>query len=400
MYTQNGGFGYNIYMLWFRNSFVYALSSILLFCLLLGALATSINIAIAQPDKLEAQLVKSGIYEGVVKFAQEKASTASKDGGNGISLSDPAVVNAAKTALPTTYLEKQVNTFLDSNYAWLEGKTAKPDFSIDLTTPKIAFAQQIGAAVTANLAGLPTCTTAQAKELGDYNPLTVTCRPASVNATAEGNNITQKMLGPDGLFPNPVYTADSISGKDKQPYYLDSAIQQAPKAYQFATKLPLAIGGLALLSAIGIVFISSRKRKGLRRIAFALVISGSILVAIKIGADYILKRSEGKLFNGADFNSLREPLIAFVRLFEDQLMKINLYIGIAYLVLAGIIFVSLITTHGRVGNKKPETDKNLMTEEVPDPEETITESDIEKPLAPVMTPEEKKPAPKRPNLIQ
>jgi hypothetical protein len=202
-----------------------------------------------------------------------------------------------------------------------------------------------------------------------------------VGAVAEGNNVAQQILTGSGFLSNPVFTADNITqGSAKQPYYLDSKISLAPKAYQLATKLPWAIAALGLLSGLGVIFASSRKRKGLRRVALSLTYVGVILVASRYAADYALKKTETKVFNTAIVGYLQQSMTSFAHLVETQIVKITFDFGVTYIVLAVLIFVALLTTHGRVGNKKPRADDTSKPEPVLNPDETITASDIEKSL--------------------
>lgn len=362
-------------MILLRNFVVYLLSSLFFVALITGVLTTNINIALAHPNKLEAWLNQSGLYTSVVSTAVKQAQTSaggSSSGSNGISLSDVAVQQAAQAAFPPAMLQQDVNKFLDGNYAWLEGKVNKPNFIIDLTSAKQTFAQQVGQYVTTHLASLPLCTYAQAATMQNIDPLTVTCRPANISAIAEGAKMTQQISSGTGFLSDPVITADTISPSKNgvtEPYYTKFSI--APKIYQWAIKLPLIIFGVALISALGVVFISSRKRKGLRRIAVTLLFSGIFFIATKFGADYALKHVD-KLFKNSNLGDIQQALTDFIKLVVSQIAKINLYFGIAFVILAIAIFVALIVTHNRVG--KPKQAKIDAPELVDDSADKVTDT--------------------------
>ena len=165
-----------------RKGLVFVLCPLLLVALLGAAVATSSNVNLKDPAKIEGWLKDSKLYghfiAGATAQAQKSAGDNKASSGS-VSLSDEAVQKAAESAFPPDQLEQYVNTFIESNYAWIQGKSDKPDYKIDLTKAKLSFAQKVGQYVTVYTAGLPVCTAQQqaAAELAD--PLTATCRPSS-----------------------------------------------------------------------------------------------------------------------------------------------------------------------------------------------------------------------------
>ena len=403
-------------MIWLRNGVVYLLSLLLFATLFLTAIATSINANLAKPDKLETWLSQSGLYSAVVSTAVSQAQKSTDTGGsNGISLSDIAVQQAAKTAFSPTLLQKDVNIVVDNNYEWLQGTIPAPNFKIDLTEAKRAFAQQVGQYVTMHLAGVPVCTTAQAAALSNNSdPLTIACRPANLNAKTEGANVTQKIVSGDGFLANPVITASSINPNgngNSKPYY--TKLTQAPKAYQIATKSPFVFGAIALLSSVGILFISVRKRKGLRRIAVTLTLVGLILIATKFLGDIALKQVEKKAFNSTTNGDIQHALTKFAQQLESHIVNLNLYFGIGFVVLAILIIMTLILTKHRSGKAHAPDSLDSATSSVDDNDKATTQATRRRPVMDVTGPSTAKPTsapklppkpvsspPKRPRLIQ
>lgn len=392
-------------MLWIRNGVVYFLSSILFLCLLAGAAATSINIAGAHPDKIESWLSQSGLYTGMVNTAIKQAQTSTNTGTNsGVTLDDPAVQQAAKTAFTTDLLRTSVNTIINSNYAWLEGKTTKPEFTVDLTAAKQTFAQLIGENVTKRLASLPVCTPAQVIGLKSFDPLTIACRPANLDPTVAGTTVTKQILTGNGFLSNPVITADTIdpnaTANGGKAYYVK--FSYAPKVYQSATKLPFAIGALGLLCAVGVIFISARKRKGLHRVGLVLTYAGIILITTRFVSDYVLKQIEKQVFNNSSTGDLQQSLTAFAHLVENQLVKINMYFGIAYLALAALIFITLMLVKGNRVKTPPNVQSNDNSQAPAEPPATSTDSvtaTTTNPATPVYK-SPTKPKSNKPRLIQ
>jgi hypothetical protein len=343
-------------MIWVRKGFVLLLSLVLFFTLLDGVFAASIDIAISHPTKVETWLNESGLYNSFVTTAIKEASSSANNNSSssGVSLSDAAVQQAAETVFSPSLIQGYVNTFLNSNYAWLEGKTPSPNFTIDLSSAKQSFAQQVGQKVENYLENLPICTRAQAEAAAQSNdPLLLNCRPSSLNPAASGAQVAQQLAGNNGFLNKTVITADSINpnggNHQSNPYYKQFSF--APSIYQLATKLPWALGVLAALCLEGIIFINPSRRKGLRRIAFTLAEAGIILVTIKFASNIVFKKFEDKLFNQSNNGALQHSLTNFAQRLETQFNNVNFYFGIAMIVLAVIIAVTLIITHQ--GKEKP-----------------------------------------------
>src|SRR5690349_7852336 len=120
-----------------RKFGVVVFSCVLFISLLSLAFSVSTNLALSHPKKIEKWLSQSGFYGSFVGTAIDQADkTAGDDQSGGVSLSDSAVKQAAESAFSPSLIQKNVNTFLDSNYSWLQGKTDKPGFNIDLTQAK------------------------------------------------------------------------------------------------------------------------------------------------------------------------------------------------------------------------------------------------------------------------
>jgi multisubunit Na+/H+ antiporter MnhC subunit len=384
MFTKTSNLDYNKSMIWMRKGLVHVLSLFLFVALLGGALVSSADLNLRQPARIESWLNQSQLYNHfvseVITQAQKSTSGDDQDGQSGtsqsgtnqndqsgtVSLSDSVVQQAAKSAFPPALVQQDVNTFLDSNYAWLQGKTSSPNFVINLTAAKQSFAQQVGQYVQVYTASLPVCTPAQLIADQGVDPLAASCRPATLTPEIAGTAATQQLAGSSNFLSNPVITASSINPQangagnssanttnttnetdtkgtpQNQPYY--QKLSRLPGLYRLATKLPLLLGGAAILSTLGIIFIAPRKRKGLRRVGLVLLETGIILVLIKLAADFAFHRLESRIFNNSNIGQLQQSLTTFAQRVEAALVKTDLLFGIAFLVLAIIIFGVLYRT--------------------------------------------------------
>jgi hypothetical protein len=197
-----------------------------------------------------------------------------------------------------------------------------------LTLARQKTAEQVGQYVEAQIKNLPACNAQQLASLGSIDPLNITCLPPNVNAESEATLVTQNIQDSTDFLSNPVITEDNInpSGSHQtSPYY--DRFSKAPKLYKLAVKLPWIYGLVSVLSAVGIIFVAPRKRKGLKR-------TGIIL-------GLILKHIEKAVFNNSSNEQIHQALVSFMTQAEDQLVKVYFLFGIAFLLLAIIIFVFL-----------------------------------------------------------
>lgn len=379
------------------RKFGLALVTLILFASLLAlAFSTSSNIAFTHKERVESWLNDSNLYGAFVENAIDQAErTAGTDQSGGVSLSDAAVRQAAESAFSAQALQKDVNTFLDSNYAWLEGKTNTPSFNIDLTGAKQNFAEQVGGYVKTYLAGLPVCTPAQLAQLNPQttDPLTLNCRPDGIDPNAEGTEVTQQIESSTAFLSNPVVTAANINPEgdvqnNGQPYY--QRFSNLPTAYQRAKTTPWIAGILVVLSTIGTFFLASRRRNGLKIISAVLAAAGVIMLLTKLVSDQLFKALENHVFNDTTVGQLQKALTNFFHQAESQLVKVDMWFGIAYLVIALLLVAGLLITKQRKIRSPFADEKSLRR--APSPAPAPKPSDPPKPSAPKR--------PKPPRLVQ
>jgi hypothetical protein len=352
-----------MHMLWVRRFFVQVFSSLFILSLLLLALAVSVTASLNKPAKLESWLSASHLYDHFIDTAasqSEMSVSKSGEGDGSASLNDPNVKAAARIAFSPDLIEQSVNTFINSNYDWLEGNTKAPNFSIDLTSAKKSFAQQMGLYVQSKLLSLPKCTAEQAQQFNaDTDPLKLTCLPPGVNPTTEGQMAEQKLASSQDFLGNPVITPSTINpdGSKAQPYYVK--LSKAPHFYQLAKKTPIALGVLALLCAVLIFFISPLRRKGIRRIGLVFLEVGVLLIATKFAADFVLTKVEDKAFNNSNVGELQTSLSNFLGRAESAILGVTLWFGIAYALVGMAILVGIFATRGRKPKVRRTTQQNI-----------------------------------------
>jgi len=376
-----------------RNLFLSLIALVLLGSLLGTAYSASINLTLRDPKKVEQWLSESKLYDNFVANAitQGQKTVGSVDNKDVASLSDAAIQDAARSTFTPELINSNVNTFVESNYAWLEGKTDKPTFVIDLTEAKQTFAEKVGAYVTTYLSGLPVCTNAQLAQLQNVDPLNATCRPPTVNPQTEGALVTQQIIASDELLDNTVLTAQNInpdSSAQTQPYY--EKLAQLPQAYQLGAWVPYMFGVIALLGTVVMIFLSSTKRRGIKRTGIILAIAGVILVITKFSSDVAFKQLEDRVFNTTGTGPLQQSLTNFSKQVQEAMVAIDFVFGVIFIAIAATLLLGIFFTRNR---NTPDVPASIInpSSTTPKAKPAVT-SQAPRPLPP------KKP--KRPRLIQ
>lgn len=382
-----------------KKVFLTLFSVLLLGSLLGTAGSTSAVINLTKPKNIEKWLSNSRLYDHFVSNATEQGqkSVGATEDADVTSLSDAAVQDAARSAFSQALIESNVNKFIDSNYAWLEGRTDKPSFVIDLTSAKQSFAEQVGAYVTQHIASLPACTDLPTAQAQAADPLNATCRPPSLSPQAAGAQVTEQIAASNQLLDNPVLTAQNINpepGSQSKPYYIKLA--HLPKVYQYGKLVPIVLAALSLISAVCLVYLSSTKRRGLGQVGIILAIAGVLLIVMKFSSDLVFKQAENRLFNNSTTGQLQKSLTSFAHQLEDALLKIDLYFGIAFLLIALIIFIVLRINKKQINT--PSVPVNPVVAEPIVPASQALPKTKSRPTGPDRP--ASPPRPKKPRLIQ
>lgn len=348
-------FNYTKWMIWLRKGVVHLFAVILLFALLGGVTAAGFNRTLAQPDKLKTWLTESNIYDQTVSDTLHTAQNSGQTDSS-VSLENAQVRQAAEEVFTPQLVQKNVDLFIDANYAWLQGKTAEPEFKIDLSGSKQTFAQKIGTLVQTRLSGLPVCTTTQLAQLQiPTDPLTVSCRPATLDVKPESQRVAREVM--DGRFLNqPVITASNLDSLDtdgdqsqqKQastPYYQN--FSQAPTIYKVAVKLPYICAALAIVSLLVIFWAAPSRRRGIRRVGFVFLSAGVLLFFARYMSDSAVARFQHNTLNQTAAQQLQKPLGDLLHRIESSWMQAHLLFAVLFTVMALAAFIYLFATRQR-----------------------------------------------------
>lgn len=252
------------------------------FTLLLFAAAFDWGVVstVGHPASVKQIASESGVYDSLIPSLLTKVKQVETNVGN-LAATDPVVVKAANQAFPSSYIQKNAEVIIDSVYGWLDGKTAQPNFNVDLSGPKAAFADSLATQFEKKAADLPKCVTPYTAASFDIS--SATCLPAGVTAASVSQVIRDNVSGGKGFIDNSTISASSLNDTNSNRTIFQGQLKNAPTQYQRIKKTPLILILLTLLTAATIFFLSPSHLKGLRHLGITLVIAGLFMLLFSWG---------------------------------------------------------------------------------------------------------------------
>ncbi|HMS50541.1 MAG TPA: hypothetical protein PKA02_03870 [Candidatus Saccharibacteria bacterium] len=251
-------------------------SSMLAVCVILLAI-TSILVLQFRPPHIKNWLRSSGIYATLPDYLVGQASKASS-GADSAFFGDPGVQAAAKQAVTPVFLEQTGGQIIDGSFQWLDGKTEKPSFSIDLQPQKVAFASGLSSYLKTRYLSLPACPPRSIPTSTEL--LKITCRPAfGFDVDAEIAKLTSTIVSSDNFLPQVTLSADTFQAQandgTKEPVY--QRFQQVKRVYSYVRLVPVALGFMSILLIAIIMLGFHDHRRAAKKIGVTLVMSGLLL---------------------------------------------------------------------------------------------------------------------------
>ncbi|MBI1857071.1 hypothetical protein HY003_01500 [Candidatus Saccharibacteria bacterium] len=315
-----------------------------------------------KPNNLKEWIRDNKIYDVAINSILDKATNNSLENPSS-ALNQPEIQKVIKETLTSEVARTTTEQIIDGTYNWMRGDVDKPNYAIDLTSLKNTFAEKAGNVAEQRFVSLPICTITQLRQLtGITDPFVLSCRPPGINIAAEKQKITDQIFGNQDLLPDPIITADTIKmSGDNKPVY--KTLKQLPWLYQFLQKAPWIFGILAVLLAIGIVFISPSRRKGLYRVAVSLMINGvlfGISALFIIIATYWVGSNKDLIKNANP--DLQSALIGLGKSIANSIDNVLLSFSVVFIVLGGAVLLYLYWTRPKFHNLQPEQPEQPIEE--------------------------------------
>jgi hypothetical protein len=324
------------------------LSATLLTLALFGVAWSHVSLAtIGNRETVKGWLARSDFYNKAVDIALDKIKESANTEGDSLPVNDPQIQAVAKQALSADFLKTNIETALDSTYDWLGSNDKDMSLTVDLSGVKQQLATGLGTYATTKVTSLPVCASGM-KTNEDFDPFNAACRPANLSAEAAGQKVADQILQGDFL-KDPVINASDIKVKDnngKEIPLTEAAQGQAVrKTYKFSGYVPYILGVLALLSILGLIFLSQDRLLGLRRTGSILLTTGTILLITFVGIG-VGRSMVGKQLGttGSLTASQKELGTNLLTLITDDVRRVLLIYSIGFIVfgLVGIIVASIM----------------------------------------------------------
>lgn len=311
----------------------------------------------ATPDRLKQALDTSGIYDTFVNdlLAQTENREGQQEGEYAIPTSNPEVQAAVKNAASPTFLQSQVEGFLDNIYTWIQGESEQLAFQIDLTEVKTKLADGLVSAARTRLATLPACN--GPVDPAAFDPFTAECVPRGLDANLAAEQVRSEV---DKLIKNPVITQNDI--KNDQSQTLEQQLQAIPTAYSRLV-LGLWLGvGLILLLAAALVLLSLTRRAGLKRAGIIFTSVGVATIVLAVVGAFVIKRLTETL---SGEGAVQAGGLNIISQLADGFRGWWLVFGFAVLVLGVAALISLFFIKSKPG-KPVQTEPQPEAQEKPD----------------------------------
>lgn len=315
--------------------------------LILVPIIFALAIVLGTPKHIETALKESRVYDQIVGVVINN-SQKNAEGDTQKVLQQPEIKAAAEKAFNPEVLQGATENFLDGMYAWLQGKTPEPQFSIDLTAPKNELVQGVTDYAKNRANSLPVCTLQQLQLLSpDMDLLSLPCLPPGTNVQATADTFAQQFQDGADFLDKPVITNETIAKNNNAGKSIDQELEGAPQAYQNMQTGKWVL--LLIAAALGALLILARhnRRAGIRHVAWGMLGAATFLVIAQIVYWFMFDKAN----QGGD--ATQAMVLDGVKALLRELNKILLLFAAAYAVVGGGLLVLL---HTKSAPKKLTTD--------------------------------------------
>jgi hypothetical protein len=339
------------------------ISIVLLVSLLSLAASYGFKQTAANQTKVTVWLEQTSLYNDYINEITTKATSALSSGNTESSLLTPLIQQVAKSSLTENEFNGYLKGAVASNYAWLNGQTAKPSFKIDLTSTEQGFDSQISTALESELNSLPSCTISQELTLNpDASPLSLSCRPLDIKLSSLANQLSNEVSRSDAFLKNPVITAATINAYNDntgKPYYV--TYSHTPKYFRVLKNLTYISAGLIVICSLLIIVVAKQRKKGIRTIGYIAILSGAFLVVTSLASREIIKHVNIVINKDSSLAYIKPAAVDFSDKLARAFIDIGFKFGIIYLILGFILVITGLKLRKKTSKRSHQGKKNKKT---------------------------------------
>lgn len=262
-------------------------SYLLVICLLAAANSAIFTFVTSDREQVKNILSESGAYENAAPLLIKEFEKESKKSRGDVSLKNPEVKKIASETFDGQFIKGASENIIDELYGWLEGKTDRPHFKVELQPARKEFADKLGDYAIKRFDKLPPCQIGQLQ--ADFNVLDTKCAPPGVTKKAIRSSINKSVAEDSQVISDQAVKTDNF--KDEQGREVHESFENAPKVFQAAKLLPVFIMIIGLLAASGLIFLSGTRAKGFKRVGVSLAAAALLLLLIPVFLNGLAERT-------------------------------------------------------------------------------------------------------------
>jgi hypothetical protein len=306
---------YNEHMHILRRGGSAVLLALFQLFLFIFPVALALTFLLQSPDFIRQTVKDSGVYDTLVPMLlDESAEQVSKEGDQQAAdlLKEQGVRDAVANSFNNGQIESASNQAIDGFYAWLQGKTPTPEFTIDLTSSRQAFLDNMNQYALQRASSLPVCNVQQLRQLqgeSGINILDAPCLPPGVSPETAASQFSQQAVANSEFLAKPVINSNDLKNANGEPVF--AAAEWLPQAYQWLMRSAWILGALIILTGAGTILLHEERRRGIRRIAIAFLIAG-IIILLGSAAYWLFFANVDRLLGGvtSEFQSTISRMMA------------------------------------------------------------------------------------------
>jgi hypothetical protein len=158
-------------------------------------------------DNVKQSFRESGAYNQLVPAVIESSKPDTQEVGQ-LPIGADWLNTAASAAFPSKDLDQKTSAAIDGIFAWFDGTTQKPQFSIDFSPNKQMFADGVSAYARQKSAALTGCSLSEIPS--NLDPYTANCLPPGVTPDSVAYNIRTDLAGESGFLGSPIISPETL----------------------------------------------------------------------------------------------------------------------------------------------------------------------------------------------
>lgn len=237
--------------------------------------AFAVSSVFSTPDNIDTALKKGGVYDNVVPLTLEETSKKNNDANSQQILADPGFRDAIVSSVEPSDIQAASQSAIGGIFAWLQGKTNQPEFTIDLSKPANQAVEKLTAYAQQRAASLPPCTLQQLQTVDfQSDVLSIPCLPPGVSAAQIGQQFSDQTKQQVDLLRDPVIDSKQLLREGDTAQLQES---QLPEFYQSLHSSKWFTLGLVVILVSLLIFARRDRLAGVRYVAILLLSAAGVL---------------------------------------------------------------------------------------------------------------------------